>query len=518
MTDSRQGGRLTDSISVRLAIGFGVVLCVFGGALLANLYYLQTLKRASEEVRVRQQIRREALRAGDFAQRANKKLLEEAEFGKESFAEFDRAYAQMARTLRVLASHKMSAAEWLYLNHLAETMGRLRDVFRQTGGSRPEHPEGGGPELAQLRAAGSELVDRITRLNVRIGHHFDLWTYQLEDEATWFGELSLNVTRAIFAIALVASLLAIYVTHRAIVRPINRLVEETGRLASGDLTTRAEVPPAGEFRTLAESFNRMASALETNQRQLVETEKMASIGRLSAGIAHEINNPVAVILGYVKTMIGRTPPELATMEGLRAIEEEAQHCKSIVQSLLELARPVASKETEVVNPDELVSEVINVARLLRLADNVTIHTSVTGEAVRLPLSRSRARQIVLNIVTNALEALRQTDDRRLIVEGYVRDGPEGANHQLLQPLEVGRRFLVLRFIDNGPGIPQEHLSRLFEPFFTTKPRGTGLGLAVTYSIVKAQGGYVDVASIEGYETTFVLSLPVQETPQGSPAA
>jgi len=512
--ESRQ--HFTDSISVRLAIGFGVVLCVFGGALLANLHYLQLLKRTSEEVRIRQQIRREALKVGRLAEHAHQELMKGEDFHLASFADFERAYSQMAHTLQVLADRGMAAAEWAYLNRLAETMGRLRSVFSTVAESAG--PDGSPIRLSELQNASAELVAKITDLNVHIGQYFDVKTYRLESEAQWFGELSLNITRAIFALALVTSMLAVYFTHRSIVCPINNMVQETKKLAGGELRSRMLVPASAEFRTLAESFNRMAAALETNQRQLIEAEKMATIGRFAAGVAHEINNPIAVILGYVKTMMAKGSTDTANSGGLKAIEEEAEQCKNIIQDLLNLARPPAGHESELIDLHELVSEVVNLTRVLQISPRAKIRASVPEEPVELGFSRARLRQVILNLVSNALEALQDMDGGELIIEAHLRNGPEGATRQLLRPSEADRRFVVFRFIDNGPGIPEEDLPRLFEPFFTTKPRGTGLGLAITYSIVEAHGGYIDVTSTVGHGTTFALSLPVLEAPgEESPA-
>jgi len=309
----------------------------------------------------------------------------------------------MARTLRVLASRRMNAAEWHYLNRLAETMGQLRDLLdaAEDAITTSDTGQAAAARFAQMRPRAETLLGRLTKLNVRIGQQFDMQTYDLESKARWFGQLSQNISQAIFAVALMVSSLVVFLTHRAIVQPISKLVEQTGVLARGDLRGRVDVPPGGEFRTLAESFNRMAAALETKQKQLIEAEKMATIGRFAAGIAHEINNPVAVILGYVKTLLAKTSADAPHREGLEAIAEEAQQCKNIVQGLLNLARPPTGRETELINPSELLSEVVNLAHMLRLTEKVRVRIAVPDEPVPLKFSRSRLRQVTLNIVSNA---------------------------------------------------------------------------------------------------------------------
>jgi len=322
--------------------------------------------------------------------------------------------------------------------------------------------------------------------------------------------MGLAVSWMIFAVALTVSLLVVFFTHRAIVRPISKLVAGTQVLATGDLSGRLDAPLRGEFRVLAESFNSMAEALERNQRQLVEAEKLATMGRFSAGIAHEINNPIAVILGYTKTMRDRGPEGSTDKEALAAIEEEAQHCKGIVRALLDLARPAKEESPETVDVNDVVSEALGVARVLQLTPNVNIETEIVPKPIPLTIRRSTLRQILLNIITNALEAMQETGGGRLRIEGFVRNGPEGVELQGEASDDLRKRFLVLRVADTGPGIPRENMHLLFEPFFTTKKSGTGLGLAITYSIVDANGGHIVVATAEGEGTTFTISLPLME--------
>ena len=155
---------------------------------------------------------------------------------------------------------------------------------------------------------------------------------------------------------------------------------------------------------------------------------------------------------------------------------------------------------------------MGVARVLRLTPDVEIDSDVTDEPVRLPFGRSRLRQVILNLASNALEALQEQTGGKLRIEGRLRPAPEDAEGRPLPAESRGERYLVLRFVDNGPGIAPEHQENLFEPFFTTRPAGTGLGLTVTYGIVDAHGGFLDFHSTEGNGSTFVVSLPVGGEP------
>ncbi|MDP6108299.1 MAG: HAMP domain-containing sensor histidine kinase, partial [Candidatus Brocadiia bacterium] len=333
---------------------------------------------------------------------------------------------------------------------------------------------------------------------------------KLEAGAAW--EKSRTIAWCTLAVGLAFGALTVFLTHRAIIRPINEIVDGTRALAGGDLTKRLSTPAVAEFRQLAESFNRMAEALQAHQRQLVESEKLATVGRFAAGVAHEINNPIAVILGYAKTLIGRQPPDERVREGLVAIEEEACHCEKIVSELLDFSRPAGEPDEEPVNPARVTAEVVEMARVLRIVGQTRVEVNVVDRPLALGMGRAGLRQIILNFVTNAFEALREVDGAELHIEGRVEPpqaGPEAPN-----PGQAAGPTFVLRFADNGPGIPEAHRDKLFEPFFTTKSEGTGLGLAITYAIAEAHGGQIQVEPGEEAGTTFIVRLPVQPSVGG----
>ena len=511
MSDRQQDTKIRSTTSFRLAIGFGTILVIFAFALLVNIYNLEKLKTASEAVRVRQQIRGRTLKVVQAGTRMTERLTSGKEIASERLQRLKDTCAHMTHTLQAVATPHVDPLEWTNLNHLTLSALHLHDVLNRASTTQDE------AEIARMQELAKTLADRMVKLDDRIGTHFDAKTYDLEAQAEWSWKVSRLVTRSILGIAVAVSLLVVYLTHRAIVGPIRTLLQGTLRLSRGQLTSRINVPPTGEFRALAQSFNRMAEALESHQKQLVEAEKLATIGRFSAGTAHEINNPITVILGYAKTIKRRLPEGSADREALEAIEEEARHCKNIVQELLDISRPPADEGGEEINPHDIITEVKNVARVLKLTQKVDTRIDVPNCLVKLPTPRSRLRQIILNLVTNALEALQETEEPYLLLEGYVRDQPESSDGRILRQIETGASYLVLRFADNGPGIPPDELDRLFEPFFTTKPRGTGLGLTIAYSLVDRHGGYIDATSNVGEGTVFAVNIPIEEDDEGSSA-
>ncbi|MFL5264402.1 MAG: ATP-binding protein [Anaeromyxobacteraceae bacterium] len=269
---------------------------------------------------------------------------------------------------------------------------------------------------------------------------------------------------------------------RSIARPIAKLRHGAERLAAGDLDTRIDVATPDEFGALAQQFNAMTGALREHQAQLVQSEKLAGVGRLAAGVAHEINKPLAVILGYVRLMRKRADASLD--EDLAVIEEEALRCKDIIEGLLELSRP-AQAGRERVDLRELCDDVVARLREARALDGVAVEVGGAGAAEGQP---SKIRQVVANLVRNAVEAA----------------GPGG--RVSVGVAEAGQDTAVA-VRDSGPGLSPEARERLFEPFFTTKARGTGLGLAISRAIARAHGGDVEARDAAEGGALFTLRLP-----------
>ncbi|MFW6044350.1 MAG: ATP-binding protein [Planctomycetota bacterium] len=495
MTKQTEDERTSHTTSFRLILGFGTVLAIFGMALLINIYNLEQLKTATEAVRVRQQIRRRTLNVVQAANRMNRRLGSGLTVKAETLEEFNTNTSQMTHALQTLATTHIDALEWTALNDLTLTAKRLHRFLSNTAG------QSGDAGAADRRSVSHRLTTKMSDLNSRVGDYFDAKTYDLEARANWSWQVSIIVTRSMLAVALIVSLLVVYITHRAIMRPIKKLLAGTRALAEGDLDSRIEEPKRGEFRMLARSFNRMARALQDHQKQLVEAEKLATLGRFAAGTAHEINNPITVILGYAKTVKNRLKEDSPHREALQSIVNEARQCRGIVRELLEMSRPAPRTENNVYSPAELVNDVLNLTEVLEMTDQTDIHTDVPDREISLTISRSRLRQVILNLITNALEAMKDQENRKLEISGFIRD-EDTSGTQIT-------RELVLVVKDNGPGIPEEEADKIFEPFFTTKSTGTGLGLTMAYSIVDGHGGEIQLNSNREEGTNFTLRLPVR---------
>jgi signal transduction histidine kinase len=268
---------------------------------------------------------------------------------------------------------------------------------------------------------------------------------------------------------------------RSVARPIARLKAGAERIASGDLDTRIDIETRDDFGALAHQFNTMAASIKEHQQQQMQSEKLAGIGRLAAGVAHEINNPLGVILGYVRVMAKKAEGGLA--EDLKIIEWETVRCKEIVDGLLDLTRPIKF-DPEPVDLRELSDDVAARMGDSERADDIAISidgkAAVEGNALKL-------RQVVFNLMKNAVEAVEPGGRVEVRIE------------------QVGDH-VELSVSDTGPGFDDRARSHLFEPFFTTKRQGTGLGLAVSQAIARSHGGDI-VVDNPGSGARLIMLLP-----------
>jgi two-component system NtrC family sensor kinase len=496
------------SIRLRLAIGLGLVLAVFSAALLVTLRYLAEVRQMSTEVTARMEVRREALATVRAAQVLQDAFPTEKALDAGDVVRFDYGCERLQERINAVLAGSLDERERACLFDLYQSSIELRVLLdrmaRQNAAAPPDDPVG-----RDLVERSRNALARIQKLNDNLVDASDNRLVAAADKARTAWNYSSAVSKVIFPLALLVSLLVIYYTHRSVVGPVGALVTGTKTLAQGDLGSDIQVDGSGEFMELADSFNRMARTLQVNQKQLIEAEKMASVGRLAAGVAHEINNPLAVIIGHAKMLMDTMGEKEADREQVETIAQEALQCKNIINGLLDLSRPSEATPGEVINPNDVMLEVVNMVQALQLGEGVRIDVSVIDRPIPLTISRPRLRQLGLNIVRNAVEALRGSRQGHVRVEGYIRPRAklESASVKEASP---AASFLILIVTDNGPGIPAQDMSRLFEPFFTTKADGTGLGLAISYNIARAHGGFIEVQSSSSEGTSFTVGLPLDE--------
>lgn len=234
------------------------------------------------------------------------------------------------------------------------------------------------------------------------------------------------------------------------------------------------------------------------QKQMAQADKLASIGELSSGIAHEINNPLGIILGYTQLLLRNEDLQSDRYNDLKTIEKHVQSCKSIVEDLLNFAR-TSSPQKERLDIHAVIEDVIGFVRHHSNLETIQIETVFAGKLPPVVMDEKKIKQVLINLLMNAIHAVARKGTIKLTT---------GLN-------ESGSRVMV-EVSDTGHGITQENLSRIFDPFFTTKPtgEGTGLGLSVSYGIIKGHGGNITVKSEPGQGAAFTLFLPVTEALSG----
>ncbi len=230
------------------------------------------------------------------------------------------------------------------------------------------------------------------------------------------------------------------------------------------------------------------------ERQLIHTQKMESIGTLAAGIAHEVGNPLASISALVQVAQRSTEDQFVT-EKLALVKSQITRISKIIRDLVDFSRP-SNYELQLTDINENIVEAVEITKVGTKAKNIVFNSDLQDNIPLLPLISDQIQQVFVNILINAVDAISETDDKK--------------SHTINVKSEKKDDFIVIRFTDTGKGILEENYNKVFEPFFTTKKegKGTGLGLWVSYGIVKSFQGDIKVKSVLGKGTTFIITLPI----------
>ncbi len=389
-----------------------------------------------------------------------------------------------------------------HLARLARLAGRPPEVSIATnaaGEARFLDPELSA-ELVHVSRAATDLRDTIhTDLNRRVEH----------SKRDYRTSLALVCVTSILGVIFTLALAQL--SYRWIVTPIKDLHEKVGRLAQGNFDSRIEVHSGDEMQELAEAFNHMTERLQAiyrdlarqvneRSRQLVRSERLAGVGFLAAGVAHEINNPLASIAFCGEALERRLSdlllpqrdhPEAETIRNyLKLIQQEAFRCKEITQRLLEFSR-VGERQRQPTDLAELIQSVIDMVLHLQSYQGKHI---VFQPAARpsVEVNAPEIKSVILNLVVNALESME-------------------AGGVLTIALEADEGMAIMRFTDTGCGMTPEVLENIFEPFFTRSRtgKGTGLGLSISHRVITQHGGEIEAASPGlGAGSTFSARLPL----------
>ncbi len=308
------------------------------------------------------------------------------------------------------------------------------------------------------------------------------------------------------------------ILRRFVSRPVSLLTQGMEKVAGGDLDSRLKLYTQDEIGALAQAFNAMtydlkkaknelldwghdlekkvqdeAEKIKEAHSQMIHSEKLASLGRMAAGVAHEINSPLTGIVTFGHLLREKFPSGSQELEDIDVIIEQANRCSAIIKGLLGFARASSAEKTSV-NINDVMTSALNIVR--NKADFFDIQF-ITDFADHLPLltaDASQLQQVFLNMIMNAADAMEKVGTMKMVTRSI---------H------EQGKHLVEIEFSDTGPGIRDEDIPKLFEPFFTTKPvgKGTGLGLAVSHGIIQEHGGEILVKTQLGEGTSFFIRLP-----------
>jgi two-component system NtrC family sensor kinase len=286
--------------------------------------------------------------------------------------------------------------------------------------------------------------------------------------------------------------------HRLVGKPVKALVEATNAVSSGDLGYRIEIKREDELGQLGRSFNEMTRKLVDTQAQLFQSNKLASLGRLAAGVAHEINNPLTGVLTYSSFLLKRAPEDSEIRSDLETIVHETKRCRDIVKGLLDFSRQAPPRKVQL-EINALVDRALSILENQIGLAGIDVHRSVGQELLELRADANQLLQVLINLLVNAVDAIGKNGGE-ITISTDVEGGSEGS-------------VVVIEVTDTGCGIPYEDQAKIFEPFFTSKgQKGTGLGLAVVWAILEQHGGSISVKSAPGNGTVFTVRLPVEKDP------
>jgi signal transduction histidine kinase len=317
-------------------------------------------------------------------------------------------------------------------------------------------------------------------------------------------KMAINLQVLALALIVVVGIVINIKLATSIATPIRTLEKISRKIAEGDFSEHIEVKGKDELSSLETAFNQMEDRLKNalwslehtieklreKQAQLVEAEKLALVGKLAAGIAHEINNPLTSVLTFSNLMLEQCPPDDPRHDKLKLMARETNRARTIVRQLLNFGRETVIKP-EKININEPVSEIADSLVAQDAFKGIDLSMNLGANLTDVYADPAQIGQVVMNILLNAIHSI--TPPGRIEVS-----------------TRMSGKIVEIVFSDTGAGVPAEHVHKIFDPFFTTKDasKGTGLGLAVSYGIIKKHGGEIEVASTVGKGSTFIVRLPI----------
>ena len=307
--------------------------------------------------------------------------------------------------------------------------------------------------------------------------------------------LSMETYYQIFYDTRDAGRFALSVAEKGFVKGLETdMVDRLGNIMSIMVSATAKFDETGRLIRIT-AMLRDVTEMRRMDKYLAQTEKLASIGQLAAGVAHEINNPLGVIQCYANLIAKSEPSDAQLLEDVGVIRKHTDQCRSVVEALLNFSRAAEPRKNKT-DINACIDEVVSVLDIQFLKENYTIKRRLDSTLPPVTVDGNRIKQVLMNLLINASQAM-----------------PDGGEIDVSTALTHGGDKLTIRITDSGQGISRENLPKIFDPFFTTKgpEKGTGLGLSVSYGIVQQHGGQIIVESAPGHGATFTIRLPIENT-------
>jgi two-component system NtrC family sensor kinase len=322
---------------------------------------------------------------------------------------------------------------------------------------------------------------------------------RLDDIELLFTTSSWKAASFAFTATLAVATIVWLVFYVLVGLPVGRLLQATKNVAAGDLGYRLAVKRDDELGQLGASFNEMTAQLAEKQSQLYRSNRMASLGRLAAGVAHEINNPLTGVLTHSSLLLRDAEEGSAVAQDLETIVRETKRCRDIVRGLLDFARQVPPHKTEL-DINESIDWALDIVDHQLAVGNISVTKSLSQQLPKVRADANQMVQVLLNLLVNAADAMPAGGE--LFIGTDVEDRDD-------------RRWVVVKVADTGCGIPPAIQDKIFEPFFSTKEaKGTGLGLPVVWGILEEHGATIEVHSLPQRGATFTIRLPLAaDTPE-----
>ncbi len=403
------------------------------------------------------------------------------------------------RALNLLGEHRSAFISFAGIkqpDELARSLQRYAVLMETYAASAPPETEKLESEIRQAGKAIVTAAESIAQAE-RLGLQASLNRHR---------QVLLGSIVFLVAVAVGIGLLV----SRRVARPLQRLEEDMAAVASGKLTRLQQASSDREIASLTQAFNQVMSELELRQQQLLRAEKLAALGTLLSGVAHELNNPLSNISTSCQILLeeGETADPALRHDLLGEIDAQTLRARNIVRSLLDFARDRDTRH-EVLSLAPLIDETLRFIKG-QVPTHVAVQIDIPA-GINVFGDRQRLQQVFLNLIRNALEAVEGAGHVTLTARQHMagRDDPAGKKLLAFGRCASTGEVVDIEVRDDGHGIPAELLPRIFDPFFTTRDvgKGSGLGLFIAFEIIEEHGGCIAVESEPGKGTAFHVRLP-----------